>query len=307
MSIPLIFRLFSRRDRSPGKASTRLTQEFRNRTLQLCADTLSGYQEFPNLPGLSIFWSDIHKKLRILHGRPSLSNQRTGSLDEDAVEFLLNCSDEHFLDFVEMIFQSDVLWRALERDALVSLGRDINIFLKVDDLPYVLTEIAFTSERGKPYATSRLVALPQIIRRENQVLHESAIEPTLTLLTNPAFASANKEFLDALEDYRRGKYEDCVTKCASSLESVMKIICDSKKWPHQQTDKASKLANIILPRTGLAPSLKHPIIVVATLRNQFSSAHGAGTQPRVVPQHLAKFAINATASVILLLVEETNP
>ena len=306
MSIPLIFGLFSRRDRSPGKASTRLTQEFRNRTLQLCADTLSGYQEFPNLPGLSVFWSDIHKKLRILHGRPNLSSQRTGSLDDDAVEFLVNSSDEHFLDFVELIFQSEVLWRALERDALVSLVRDINIFLKVDDLPYALTEIAFTSERGKPYATVRIVALPQIIRRENQVLHETAIEPTLTLLTNPAFASANKEFLEALEDYRKGDYRDCVVKCGSSLESAMKIICDRKKWPYQRSDKTARLLNIILQMTDLEPFFKHPLTLVATIRNELSSAHGAGTQPRAISKHVASFVVNSTASTILLLVEEAG-
>ena len=259
------------------------------------------------MPGLSIFWSEIRKKLRILHGRPILSNKRTRSLDDDAVEFLLNCSDEHFLDFVEMIFQSEVLWRALERDALAGLVRDINIFLRVDDLPYVLTKIAYASERGQRYTTGRLTALPRIICSENQVLHETAIEPTLTLLANPAFASANKEFLAGLEDYRKGKYEDCVTKCGSSLESVMIIICDRKKWPYQRSDKAARLLNIIVDRTDLGSFLKHPINVVATLRNELSTAHGAGTEPRVVPEHLARFAINATASAILLLVEETNP
>ena len=208
-----------------------------------------------------------------------------------------------------MIFQSKAFPKSdlSERKSV----KDVNELLRIDDLPYTLTDFVREDVRddyyGMGHPVSKIVRHPQIIRRENEALHKAAIAPTLTLLTIPAFASANKEFLDALEDYRRGKYEDCVTKCASSLESVMKIICDSKKWPHQQTDKASKLANIILPRTGLAPSLKHPIIVVATLRNQFSSAHGAGTQPRVVPQHLARFAINATASVILLLVEETNP
>ena len=307
MSIPLIFSVFSRRDKSASNPRKRLTDGFRHRILQLCVESFSGYREFPNTPGISIFWSEIHSTLRYFHGRPILSNQGSTVEADDAVGFLLECSDEHFLDFVEMIFQASILWSALTREALENLVSNINVFLRVDDLPYALTKIAYASEGRQRSTAGRLAALPKIIRRENEVLHQTAIEPALTLLTNPAFASANEEFLDALEDYRRGKYEDCVTKCASSLESVMKIICDSKKWPHQQTDKASKLANIILPRTGLAPSLKHPIIVVATLRNQFSSAHGAGTQPRVVPQHLARFAINATASVILLLVEVTNP
>jgi hypothetical protein len=43
---------------------------------------------------------------------------------------------------------------------------------------------------------------------------------------------------------------------------------------------------------------------IATLRNKLGSAHSAGTQQRSVSQHLAKYAINATAAAILLLVEE---
>ena len=301
MDFSKIFGVFSRRDKSTSEARIPLTREFKNRVVQLCVETFDDYD----------FWRDVHRSLQYHLGRPIRTTSHLFSADHvprnHTLDFLGRCSDEHFLDFVEFIFQSETVGRRRNWEVAKGLVRDINTFLRVDDLPYSLTAFVGVSDADGSYITHRVVERPRIIRRANDVLHETALEPALTFLTNPAFASANKEFLDALEDYRRGKYEDCVTKCASSLESVMKIICDSKKWPHQQTDKASKLANIILPRTGLAPSLKHPIIVVATLRNQFSSAHGAGTQPRVVPQHLAKFAINATASVILLLVEETNP
>jgi hypothetical protein len=43
--------------------------------------------------------------------------------------------------------------------------------------------------------------------------------------------------------------------------------------------------------------------MVAILRNKESSSHGGGAQPKKVESHVARFAINATAAAILLLVE----
>jgi hypothetical protein len=41
---------------------------------------------------------------------------------------------------------------------------------------------------------------------------------------------------------------------------------------------------------------------VPTVRNK-TAAHGAGVQPRVVPQELAAFQLHQTASVIVFLIE----
>ena len=134
-----------------------------------------------------------------------------------------------------------------------------------------------------------------------------AIEPTLTLLRGPDFEQANEEFLNALDDFRKEDYEDCVVKCESSFESVMKIICDRKGWTYSGEGEATKLLNTILPKTNLDSFYKKLLQLVPIIRNQKSSAHGGGSQPRVVERHIANFVINSTASAIQLLVEETNP
>ena len=174
----------------------------------------------------------------------------------------------------------------------------INEFFKADHLPYLLIDFVHGQESIDVY--------PQIIRRDSEALHETAIEPALKLLTRPVFASANQEFLEALKDYRNGDHRDCVTKCGSSFESVMKIICDQKRWSYQQNDAAVTLLGNILPRTNLESFFEQPIMLVATIRNRLSSAHGAGPEQREVAPHVAHYAINATASAILLLVEETD-
>ena len=67
------------------------------------------------------------------------------------------------------------------------------------------------------------------------------------------------------------------------------------------------LLDTIMSRTELKPFFKHSIMSIASIRNKLGSAHGAGTESRETPRHVAQYAINATASAILLLVNETNP
>ena len=283
-----------------------LTPEFRNRIIRLFATTFPIYQSShsPLASTLTTFWWEIRERLLYFHGLPSLSGVANSDPANEMISFISQCKDEHFLDFIELTFQSELIWQALDprtgnRVDIDGIIDNVNSFLEVDDLPYYLTGYAF--------GDSRIEAHPQIIRRDSVVLHETAIEPVLTLLSHPDFTSANEEFLDALKDYRSGDYRDCIVKCGSSLESVMKIICDRKGWSYHQTDTASALLKNILPRTNLDSYFEQPIILIATIRNRLSKAHGAGTQQKTVSKHVANYVINATASAILLLVEETQP
>jgi hypothetical protein len=311
MRLDSIFKVFSRRSPSPKARDKALTPEFRTRIIMLCRDTLSGAKsEYPRGDYTQEFWSYVHTKLQYLHGRPRLSNSNVASQAEDALTFLSKCNDAHFLDFVEMIFQFEWLWKACPNEK--ELVEDVNRLFEVDDLPYALTN--FVREkglerlfgRGQETEVTRTVAYPQVIRKDSQVEHAMAIEPALSLLRDASFTSSNGEFLEALADYRKGDYGDCLVKCGSSFESVMKIICHRKGWPYQQSDTASMLLRTIIPRTNLDPFFEQPLLVIATIRNRLSKGHGAGTQQRDVPRHVARFAINATAAAILLLVEETS-
>ena len=178
----------------------------------------------------------------------------------------------------------------------------------MDDLPYWLTDYVEAREvdaTGTRH-TIRVAAYPKVILREHALLHSNVTEPALHLLSDPAFSSANAEFLMALEDYRKGDLGDCVAKCGSAFESVLKIICEKKRWPYQQTDTAARLLATVLSRTTLDPFFEQPLLLIATIRNRRSTAHGAGVQPKSVSPQVARFALNATATAILLLVEEAR-
>lgn len=66
-----------------------------------------------------------------------LTDAQTHTAADDALEFLHDCSDAHFLDFLEYIFHTDAYSHDSSRGSLVE---DFNEFLKHDDLPYAITD-----------------------------------------------------------------------------------------------------------------------------------------------------------------------
>ena len=302
MNFSNIFGVFSKRAQSPIETTKPLTPEFRYRVVHLLS---TAFQD-PVIRSYgrateSMFWHETHERLLLFHGRSRLGSGTTSSSQMDTLQFLEQCTDVHFLDFIELAFQWKYIWDYPAGPG--ELVKNINQFFDVDDLPYVLIGPSNDSR----VLSSMDAVLFRVLQRENDVLYQNAVEPTLTLLTRPVFELANNEFLNALTDYRKGDYSDCVTKCGSSFESVMKVICKSKGFSYRENDTAEPLLNAILDKSNLDSFFKQPVMLIATIRNRLSSAHGAGTEQRVVSKHIAHYVLNATASAILLLVEETNP
>lgn len=247
------------------------------------------------------------------HGKFQLSNGNPQSRAEDAINFLLACRDEEFFDFIEYIFRVKCLFHvSTEENVLVA---EINELFASENIGYELTEIVKEESVesvneypffGREQRVIKTTAYPQVIRKDDQVIHTTTIMPALSLLSEPKYKTANQEYLEALEDYRKGDYGDCLTKCGSAFESVMKIICESKKWQYKQTDPASVLLSTIINKSGLESYFEQPLIIIATLRNRLSKSHGAGITPKEVTQNYARYALNSTAAAIVFLVNETK-
>lgn len=250
------------------------------------------------------FWNEIHLKLTYLYGNTCLTGNDELSPQVDAIKFLLNCDDRNFLDFVKHIFTTRSYFYATNE---INFVKDFNIFLLQDELPYAITDFVWNEVQNGSYSSTKtIITYPKVICKDSEVLYSTAIQPTLQILREPKFNSANKEFLGALEDFRKADYGDCLVKCGSAIESVLKIICNQKNWPYQSNDTASRLLNIVINNSNLEPFFEQPLILVATIRNKLSNAHGAGLTPRNVSKAKAEYTINATASAILLLVAEAG-
>lgn len=332
-----IFDVYSMRDRPMDPSGKDLTREFKNRVWLFCQEMVHPYDHYSRA-GYKIadYWMTLRDKLRYQHGLEHLADKDRYNPVTEVEKFLSDCSDEHYLDFIEMFFHSEKLPMHFSDGELEDAVNNINNFFDLDDLPYALTKFLISGSRtlkprinrllsrlrprpgrseptimsshmqppSLPIRIAKVEAYPLVIRRESEVVHQSAIKPALDLLSASTFGEASREFRNALVDYRQGDYQDCLTKCGSAYESVMKVICEQKDWPPQRD--AAKLLDNILSRTNLPRFLRQPLIQAAVIRNELGSAHGAGTEPREVTAHLAQYAINVTASAILLLVEETK-
>lgn len=311
-----IFDVFSRRDDSVIKPDHTLPETTRNRVFFWCEDVFSNSRTSSMSDDHTTeFWDQIHRFLQYRHGRPQVSESRhrPNSRSQDARQFLLKCSGAEFLDFVEYIFRVDCFFGvALLEHQLVA---ELNELLLQDDLPYYVTDLVKETVRevatagpfaGQEMTVIKTVAYPRVIMRESEVLHSGAIVPALELLTRPHFKHANAEYLAAHDDYRNGDFGDSLTKCGSAFESVLKVVCHRKSWAFRETDTAQGLVKILLANTTLEPYFEQLLMIVATLRNRLSTSHGAGVGPRRVPRHLARYALNATVSAILLVVDEVG-
>jgi AbiJ N-terminal domain 4 len=149
----------------------------------------------------------------------------------------------------------------------------------------------------------------QIIRMDSEFLHTETIKPVLNLLRNPIYSGANQEFLSAFEHYRHKRQKEALVEALKAFESVMKSICTKRKWTFSPNEPAKKLLEVIFTNK-LVPdfmqshfgSLRSMLETgVPTVRNRLGG-HGQGEQIVPVSDYFVEFAINSTASAILLLV-----
>ena len=318
-----VFDVFSRRavPKAPGFKPDEISEQLRNRILLLYRDVISGRRNATSLSYAEDrtheFWEQMHNALQHLHGRPKLSSASVHSQADDVFAFLLHCTAAEFFDFLELSFKLDITWRVMHEENQVV--DTVNELFRMESAPYQLTRIVKVHEQdttdfpGFPgghvrnATVIRTVAYPKVIRAEDDVTHREGVEPALSVLSAPHFEAANLEFRDALDEYRKGHYGDCLTKCGSAFESVMKSLCKRNGWPfNDQKDTAAPLLKTVLSHSKLDPFFEQPLMLIATMRNRLSSSHGGGTTVRQVERHVGQYALTSTAAAIVLLVHEAG-
>ena len=250
----------------------------------------------------------MHNRLEHLYGRLNLSGVQVSSATEDLNIFLQQCNTDEFFDFIELSFKLDVTGRVMgDENEVVDA---VNEIFRVENAPYQLTPIVKVEEKVTdsrfPHSLIRTVAYPRIVRADEELTHQEAVEPALRVLSEPYFEAANQEFRDALNEYRKGDYEDCLAKCGSAFESVLKILCQRRGWNYGEDDNAGKLIDVVFSKSTLEPFFKQTLMLIATMRNRLSSSHGGGSKVRNVEGHIAQYALTSTAAAIMLLVREIN-
>lgn len=222
--------------------------------------------------------------------------------DQDSIFnfFLQEKSVERALDVVELCFK--VINRVIAEDH----SYQYNTVRKMDAAD-AITEL---NERFREHGIGFQFESSELIRIDSEFLHSEAVKPALTVLRGSGFQGANEEFLLAHEHYRHGRHKECLVDCLKAFESTMKAICKLRGWTTQPNDTAKTLvatcfANGLLPAylDSQFASLRSVLESgVPTVRNK-NGGHGQGAVPVVVPEYMARYALNLTATSVLFLVD----
>jgi hypothetical protein len=231
----------------------------------------------------------MRTELGVLHLGPG-----NNSADEIQNWFLELAQLDAAVDCIEAICRR-LLWLASQ----YSSGHDF-VRARIDEINARLLEasVGFQFERGI------------IVEASSRYLHSELVVPALELLSDARFASANNEFLGAHEAFRAQDYEQCLVECCKAFESVIKVIAAERHWSVPQTAPAKTLVKAVFDN-GLIPNYLESEFAgirsvlengIGTVRNK-AGGHGAGTELRVVPRHLAAFQLHQTGAAITLLAE----
>lgn len=149
----------------------------------------------------------------------------------------------------------------------------------------------------------------KIIKYNSSYLQEEVVEPALKLINNEIFSGAEREFRQALEDYRQDNNIAALNSCGRALESTIKIICDLNKWNYTPKDTAGRLINICKDNNlfedcfyGEANSLVEILANGAPRLRNGKSGHGSGSQEKEIPDFYVDYMIHTTATVIIFLI-----
>ena len=233
-----------------------------------------------------------------LFNLPYIHNSMPSNYAQYIYDFILECDDvDRAFDAIELCFI------AVNTIARESAYQSWGLFVLNPD-----QAIEELNARFLDHGVGFQFENDQIIKMDNKFAHKEIIKPALKILNKDIYTGANDEFLNAHEHYRRGRNKECLNECLKALESTMKIICKKQNWIYKETDTASKLIEVCFQNKLIPVCLQSQFNSlqsslgsgVPTIRNKMSG-HGQGDQQIDVPDYMASYMLNLTATSILLL------
>lgn len=156
---------------------------------------------------------------------------------------------------------------------------------------------------------------------ETQWTHDQVVRPALRFLSDPSFAGANAEFMQAYDHFKHGRYDTCMAECGNAFESVMKVVC-VERGIRLKNNQVADLNNIRRATAGdMMPGIAKELLLpgwtvdqvkameqvlafsVPSIRNLGGAGHGAGAIHPNFPRYFASYALHMAASNIVLLAE----
>jgi len=243
----------------------------------------------------------LHDSLAREFGVFQLGKRQTAQ--QKVFQFILDHGNvEQVLDAVELGFHS-----------VEELGSDPGYVARARPKQTPAKAIDELNARFKEHAVGYQFESGCIVRTDSSFLHAELINPAFSLLSDPRYAGAEKEFQNAHEHYRHGRNEESIAESLKAMESTLKTICSIRRWRYQDSDTVKVLLDIVFECGLVSAALQSEFSALRsilesglpTIRNK-QSGHGSGTAPRTVPIEVAAYALHLAAANILFLARAEN-
>lgn len=252
-------------------------------------------------------WTQIRAIMCREMGVFHLIEEEVGTDEDECINYILEHEDtDEVLDIIELSFRI-----FLERNRITN-DRVTKELQTTEDIINELNNRFKENNVGYEFIAGK------IIRIDRKLVHSEIIKPALNLLYEEEFEGANDEFLKAHEYYRNKDYKNSILYAGKAFESTMKTICEKVPYEYNKDrDTANKLIDILCKNDFIPMSLKNHFqgldkalssikttleSGLPTLRNR-KGGHGQGDEVVFVPEQLVTYALNLSATNIVLLVD----
>lgn len=280
-----------------------LTPEFRVQLYRIIEDVADPLTDSGRLR----IWDYIHDLFAREVGKKTL-----GPLEEDYCynygkknieRYIDDSSDERLLDLIDFAFHFfDMELRDIATENFKAYEHDIDSLID-----HAINEL---NHRFRQHNLGYEFANGELIRIDNKVIHDKIIKPALRLICEEGFDGAEEEFRNAFEKLRINDNKGAIAEASKAFESTMKTICDRMNYGYDKDKDTSRKLIQILEKNNFYPNYmtNHLTNLIATLesgiptvRNK-NAGHGQGSTVVNVPDELTEYAINLTATNIVMLV-----
>ena len=209
----------------------------------------------------------------------------------------------HFLDFLELSLEPALGYPLVFDNEFVN---GLNLVLDRRGSPYLLTTHKFVHEEsddgslGSIVKRTTVTACPKAYLKQSSSVQQTALEPTLELIADPAYEVASRDFLKALERQRHGDYEGVLTSCAATLEGAIKTAAQANGWKIRGKGLGTVFQSFASKSKSIPNDLKSVVNFLHERRSKVGDAHGHMEKDRISGEEAA-FMIALTASLVSYL------
>jgi|GEM_PF-4926908 len=290
--------LFSRRlAKLQGKVPDYYNHEINGRQRYSIFSIVYEYEEKPGK--LDYNYNEI-REWKLLFEREF--GKSVGFRDDKLIEYLSQCKLDEFLSALELLIIVKINHAKQNGEKWQRLSEFITKINKYFNIEKIGFEIVYVGDEELPL---------MIFPFESKFQFSETIQKPRSLLFNNQFSGALDEFDRALDDFRLGKFEDCIHKANKAYESTLKTILEKKGIGYKETDQIPALVKEVF-KTDLI--IKNAQTVFEGLNGLFNNGpnvirnlegigHGQGEEIKKIEQSYAKFVINIVGSITVFLVE----